>query len=167
MADLRGNLDTRLRKLSEGDMDGIVAARAGLDRLEIDRGKYPAEDLEEILPAPGQGAIAVEVRVDRDDLAEILRSLNDPDTEACVLVERAFLGALGGGCHVPIGALASRREDGLRLCGLVASLDGSRVIAREGETRGEPAALGRKLAEEVLDAGGREILAELEGAELA
>ncbi|MHC4598882.1 MAG: hydroxymethylbilane synthase [Planctomycetota bacterium] len=167
MTDLRGNLDTRLAKLAREDMDGIVAARAGLDRLGFDGERFRAEDLPEILPAPGQGAIALEVRADREDLRSLLETLNHGETEACVLAERAFLGALGGGCHVPIGALGFRGEGGLRLRGLVASLDGSKVVVRESETASEPEALGRELAAEILEAGGREILAELEEAGLA
>jgi hydroxymethylbilane synthase len=162
MTDLRGNLDTRMKKLTRGEMAAMVAARAGLDRLGIDLEGCRVEDLVDMLPAPGQGAIAVEVKADRADLSGVLRSLNHSDTDACVRAERSFLHALGGGCHVPIGALGTLSDRGLTLRGIVASVDGTRVITREGTTLDEPEALGTRLAAKVLEAGGRKILAELE-----
>jgi len=162
VADLRGNLDTRLKKLSRGDIEGMVAARAGLDRLGWDREAYHVEDLEDFLPAPGQGAVAVEVRSDREELGPVLEALNHAETDSCVRAERAFLSALGGGCHVPVGALARLQNGRMSLRGLVASVEGDRVIRREAESGNEPEALGLSLAREVIAAGARTILDELE-----
>ncbi|GAA5101247.1 hydroxymethylbilane synthase [Nocardia iowensis] len=165
---LRGNLDTRLRKVSEGELDAVVVARAGLAR--IDRLDAVTEALEpvQMLPAPAQGALAVECRSDDAELVEVLTALDDAATRAAVIAERSLLGELEAGCTAPIGALAevveSIDEDGrifdelsLRAC--AAAIDGSDVL--RASVVGAPAnaaELGRALARELLDMGARELL---------
>ena len=122
---LHGNVDTRLRRLDDGETDVLVLACAGLDRMRL--GDRIAERLapEIVPPAPGQGAIAVQIRRDDVGLTAIARAIDDPDTRIAVEAERAFLSAAGGGCRAPIGALASIVGDELELLGGYASLDGS------------------------------------------
>ncbi|MFI6046037.1 hydroxymethylbilane synthase [Nocardia sp. NPDC051321] len=165
---LRGNLDTRLRKVSEGDLDAVVVARAGLAR--IGRLDAVTEALEpvQMLPAPGQGALAVECRSTDTELIEALTALDDAATRASIVAERALLAELEAGCTAPIGALAevveSIDEDGrifdeLSLRGCAAAVDGSDVV--RASIVGAPAnadELGRTLARELLDMGARELL---------
>ncbi|HEX5725913.1 MAG TPA: hydroxymethylbilane synthase [Longimicrobiaceae bacterium] len=155
--DLRGNLDTRLAKLDRGEYDAIVLAAAGVIRLGwVDRIAHFL-DPEDWLPAVGQGALAIVARADDEETLARVRILHDPDTAACTTAERAFLRALEGGCQVPIGALATREGGELRLRGMVAALDGSRVL--HGSERGDdPEALGRALADRLLGEGAGEVL---------
>jgi hydroxymethylbilane synthase len=124
---LRGNVDTRLRKLEEGEFDAMVVAVAGLNRLG--RSDVAREPLETalMLPAPAQGALALEVRADRRDVAALVARLDHPDTRLCVEFERAFLAAVGGGCGAPVGAHAVLRAGGVLMEGF---------FAREGERAG-------------------------------
>jgi hydroxymethylbilane synthase len=155
---VRGNLDTRLRKLDEGQYDAILLAAAGLKRLGW------ADRIAEILPpetmcpAVGQGALAVETRSTgsgRDACA----ALDDGPTRAAVIAERAVLAALGGGCQVPIGANATVADGRLRLRAIVASADGSELVHAESDGRAaDAAAIGRALGEELLGRGARAIL---------
>ncbi|HUV04191.1 MAG TPA: hydroxymethylbilane synthase [Armatimonadota bacterium] len=162
ISDLRGNLDTRLRKLSDGEFDGIVLAYAGLYRMGwTDRvtEKIPPGIC---LPAVGQGALAIEAREGDTDVIEILKALDHAESHAAVLAERSFMRALGGGCQVPAGALAWIEAGNLKLAGVVASLDGSRLV--RGETHGGPdnaEQLGQELARALRAAGADEILREL------
>ncbi|MFD4353839.1 hydroxymethylbilane synthase [Nocardia sp. NPDC058519] len=165
---LRGNIDSRLRKVSEGELDAIVIARAGLCR--IGRTDAITESLEpvQMLPAPSQGALAVECRSDDPQLIEILAGLDDAATRAAVLAERSLLGELEAGCTAPIGALAeiveSIDEDGrifdeLSLRGCAAAIDGSDVLrASIVGAPSDAAELGRTLARELLDLGARALL---------
>ena len=161
---LRGNVNTRLRKLDEGEFDAIVLASAGLKRLGFQariRALLPVSDS---LPAIGQGAIGVECRSDDADLAALLAPLHDARTAVCVAAERALNRRLHGGCQVPIAGHATLEADGLRLLGLVGDPDGSRVV--RGEITGAPAdaeALGSALAETLRERGADEILARLYG----
>jgi len=155
---VRGNLDTRLRKLDEGRYDAILLAAAGLKRLGW------ADRIAEILPpevmcsAVGQGALAIETRSSGPAL-DACRALNHSPTHAAVTAERGVLAALGGGCQVPIGAHAEVAGDRLRLTAIVASPDGSRVVRAESEgPLSEAAHLGRALGETLLTRGAREIL---------
>lgn len=155
--DLRGNVDTRIRRLREGAFDAILLARAGLVRLG--RADEATEVLEPdvILPAPGQGAIAIECRASDDRTAAAAATLDHAETARAVAAERAFLAALHGGCNVPLGAYAEPDAGGLRLRGLVAREDGTRIL--RGERRGsDPQALGRALADELLAQGAAELL---------
>lgn len=154
---LRGNVDTRVRKALEGRYDAIVLAGAGLSRLGLEANIRQWIPLEIMLPAPGQGALAVQCRIDDEETLDLLRGLDDRPTREAVTAERAFLAGLGGGCAVPVAAHAT--ADGtIRLEGLVASTDGTRVIRVRGE--GDDAnRVGNELAREALAQGAGEILA--------
>ncbi len=152
---VRGNLDTRLRKLDEGQYDAILLAAAGLKRLGW--GDRIAEILppELMCPAVGQGALAIETRAGFDKVA----MLDHADTHTAVMAERALLGALGGGCQVPIGAYATVSEGRVRLLAIVAAPDGTQVIRAEAEgPAAEAAAIGARVAADLLERGARQIL---------
>lgn len=159
---LRGNVGTRLGKLDAGDYDAIILAVAGLKRLGLgDRIRY-AMPAEESLPAVGQGAVGIECRLDDAQAIALLSALNDDDTAVRVKAERAMNTRLEGGCQVPIGSFALLQGDDLWLRGLVGSPDGTAMI--RGERRGPRAdaeKMGISLAEELLNNGAREILAEV------
>jgi hydroxymethylbilane synthase len=155
---VRGNLDTRLRKLDEGQYDAILLAAAGLKRLGW------GDRIAEILPAEimcsavGQGALAIETRASGAGF-DAIRAMDHADTHAAVLAERGVLGALGGGCQVPIGAHATVEGGRLRLLGLVASPVGGEVVRGESEgPASEAESLGRALGNELLERGARRIL---------
>jgi hydroxymethylbilane synthase len=159
---LRGNLDTRLRKLDEGQFDAIILAAAGLRRLGLGERIRTVLPAEVSLPAAGQGALGIECLAARADLIACLQPLADVDTAACVTAERAFSRALGGSCEVPIGAYAEVRAGKVWLRGFVALPDGSRVVGGEREDVSASAdAIGQALAEELLAQGAGEILSEL------
>jgi hydroxymethylbilane synthase len=157
LQDLRGNVDTRIRKLREGVFDAILLARAGLVRLGREGEATEVLEPEVILPAPGQGAIALECRIDDADTASAVAPLHHEPTAREVTAERAFLAALHGGCNVPLGAHAVVRGDGLYLRGLVAREDGSSVIRGE-RLGGEPITLGASLADDLLVRGAGALL---------
>ncbi len=161
---LRGNLDTRLRKLDAGDYDAIILAAAGLTRLGLGsriRSVLPAEAS---LPAAGQGALGIEALSSRKEVAAWLAPLNDPSTAACVRAERAVSRALAGSCEVPLGAYAVPKDGGLWLRGFVARPDGSRMASAELHgSAADPEALGLQLADALRHQGAAEILAELGG----
>ncbi len=159
---LRGNLDTRLRKLDEGQYDAIILAAAGLTRLGLGERIRSVMPAEVSLPAAGQGALGIECLAARDDVIGWLQPLVDADTRACVLAERAVARALAGSCEVPLGAYAIMREGQLWLRGFVARPDGSEIVRAERE--GDPAAaeaLGRALADDLRAQGAELILADL------
>lgn len=160
IVDLRGNVDTRLKKLDEGQMDAIILAAAGLTRLGH------ADRIKEIipqsycLPAVGQGALAIECRTDNFKVRQMLDFLNDTATKQATDAERAFLGLLEGGCQVPIGVHAEVNEGHIAMEAVIASLDGSTVLRDTAEGNAADAVtLGRTLGQKMLDNGGREILA--------
>jgi len=158
--DIRGNLDTRIKKAMEptGPYDAVILARAGLARLGLVEAISHVFSVEEMLPAPGQGALAIQ---SRDDWAahELLSSLNDPDAAATTTAERAFLAGLGGGCSVPIGALATINDGQLSVKCRVTDVTGSRVVEVEcSGARDEAENLGLQAAEEALRRGARELL---------
>jgi hydroxymethylbilane synthase len=155
--DLRGNVDTRIRRLREGAYDAILLARAGLVRLGREAEATETLEPEVLLPAPGQGAIAIECRATDARTAEAVAPLDHPQTARAVTAERAFLAALHGGCNVPLGAYAEPDARGLRLRALVAREDGSRVVRGE-RSGGDAAALGRALADDLLAQGAAELL---------
>ncbi|MFA7267816.1 MAG: hydroxymethylbilane synthase [Sterolibacterium sp.] len=160
---LRGNLDTRLRKLDSGDYDAIILAAAGLTRLGLGERIRSVLPAEQSLPAAGQGALGIEALASRADVAAWLAPLNDPATAACVRTERAVSRALAGSCEVPLGAYAVMQDDGrVWLRGFVATPDGRRFARAElkGESS-DPEALGLELAAELRAQGAVEILAEL------
>jgi hydroxymethylbilane synthase len=154
---LRGNVDTRLRKLDEGRHDAIVLAAAGLRRLGWEARIRELIPPEVMCPAAGQGALAIETRADGGDAWSVVRTLDDAGARAEVEAERALLEALGGGCQVPIGAHARMQDGEMRLIAMVAAPDGSRLI--RGEAAGnEPARVGSELGGKLLAQGAREIL---------
>jgi len=159
---LRGNLDTRIRKMEEGRYDAIILAAAGLRRLGWEERitEYIPEEMS--LPAIGQGALGIEIRVDDLDTLEAVSFLNDRDTAFAVRAERGFLKRLEGGCQVPIASYGRAEGDGIFLKGMVGRPDGSEII--RGSARGstsDPEALGVGLAEQLLARGGKEILDEV------
>ncbi|HET8634897.1 MAG TPA: hydroxymethylbilane synthase [Gemmatimonadales bacterium] len=161
--DLRGNVETRLGKLDQnGDWSAIVLASAGLDRLGLGQRISQRIPIELMLPAPGQGALAVTARRDDTRTCQLLRSLvQRPDVAAAVTAERSFLGALEGGCHVPIAAFAQAEGGTLRLHGRVLSLDGRHCLdeTEEAGIAGEgPASAGLQLAERLLRQGAEGLL---------
>lgn len=161
---LRGNVETRLRKLDEQGLDAVILAAAGLARLGLEQVATQYLPVETLLPAVGQGALGLECREDDAATRELVAALADPAAAAAVEAERAFLGRLEGGCQVPIAAHAVLEGDRLWLRGLVADLEGRRLVRAQGRApRAEAAALGRQVAEEVLESGGREILAQVYG----
>jgi hydroxymethylbilane synthase len=164
---LRGNLDTRLRKLDEGQYDAIVVALAGLKRMGWADRATQVFSTEEMVPAIGQGALAIEVHADDSELLAGLESLGDPDTEAATRAERAFLRRLGGGCQVPLAAHARIKQERLEIAGVVVSLDAARAVRGvENGPQAEAETVGRRLAENLLKHGAREILAAIEQASL-
>jgi len=164
IVDLRGNLDTRLRKLEEGQFQAIILAAAGLNRLGMSSRATGYFSAKEMLPAVGQGALGIELRKDDTELLAGLAFLNDAKTTVAVAAERAFLYRLEGGCQVPIGAFAEVRDGEVHLTGLVASVDGKEVLKESIAGSEEKAQeLGTRLANRLLDMGGREILAEVYG----
>jgi hydroxymethylbilane synthase len=162
---LRGNLDTRLRKLDSGEYDAIILAAAGLTRLGLADRIRSVLPPEASLPSAGQGALGIEAAAHRADVAAWLAPLNDAATAACVRAERAVSRALAGSCEVPLAAFAEMQADNtLRLRGLVALPDGSRVAAAElSGSAADPEALGLRLVEQLRAAGADAILAELPG----
>jgi hydroxymethylbilane synthase len=155
---LRGNVDTRLRKAATEDYDAVVLAAAGLTRLGLEEHITQHLPFDVMLPAPAQGALAVQCRRDAGAYA-LLRRIHHLPTWAAVSAERAFLSGLGGGCAAPVGAYAEVAGGVLRLRGLVASLDGSQVVRVAGEgTPDEPERLGHQLARQALDGGARDLV---------
>ena len=155
---LRGNVDTRLRKLDEGQYDAIVLAAAGLRRLGWSDRIRELLDPSIMCPAAGQGALAIETRDDGGAAQQIAGKLNHAATNAAVTAERALLAKLEGGCQVPIGAYGHFDGSTLHLQAIVASPDGSRMMRDSVTGSGDPAALGRELGERMLASGAREIL---------
>ncbi|MBR1553124.1 MAG: hydroxymethylbilane synthase [Schwartzia sp.] len=162
MIDLRGNVNTRLRKLDEGEYDAIVLAVAGLKRLGFADRIREVLPRDMLLPAVGQGALAIETRAGDQETRDMLAFLRDDDTVCCAEAERSFLARVEGGCQVPVGVYATAEGDGLTVEAVIASLDGQR--AYRGAVKGarkDAAALGKNLAERLLAEGGAEILKEL------
>jgi hydroxymethylbilane synthase len=162
IVDLRGNVTTRLKKFEASTWDGMLLAGAGLERLGLATrisGRIPTDV---ILPAVGQGALALEARRDDQDVVEMLRELEHVETAVAVRAERAFLAKLEGGCQVPIAALGSVRGNRLVLEGYIGSIDGQKSTRQRMESRSsEPEELGKALGEKILAEGGREILEEV------
>jgi hydroxymethylbilane synthase len=156
---IRGNVDTRLRKLDEGRFDAVILAEAGLKRLGLEARVSGVLTPLQILPAVGQGALGLEMRVNDSRTHDILAFLHDEPTMVAVRAERAFLKELNGGCQVPIGGLALVDGSKVLFTGLVAELDGSRIIRRTSDGPcAEAGNVGKSVALSVLAAGGGEIL---------
>lgn len=156
---LRGNVDTRLAKLDRGEYDAIVLAVAGLKRLGLEARATARLSADEMLPAPGQGALGIECLAAHEEVVALLAPLADGSTTACVLAERAVSRALGGNCSLPLAAFAQANKDNMRLRALVASADGRRVVRCELEGDiADPLALGERAAQELRRQGASEIL---------
>jgi len=158
--DLRGNVNTRLAKLDAGEYDAIVLACAGLQRLGFDSRIRARLQAPHWLPAPAQGAIAIECREDDDITRTLCAALDHADTRTCVEAERAMNRALHGSCHVPVAAFAQLEGEHLRLHGLVGSVADGRAIRAQGDGRGDaPEGLGLEVAQQLLAQGAGELLA--------
>ncbi|MDI3297722.1 MAG: hydroxymethylbilane synthase [Bacillota bacterium] len=161
LVDLRGNVETRLRRLDAGEFDALVLAVAGLARLGVAGRAWTLLEPGEMLPAVGQGALAVEIRDEPGPVAEWAERLNDPETALCVTVEREFLAAFGGGCEVPLAALARLSPDGATVTLAARALDpgGTRMLeTRCSAPREAPEGLGRRAAEELIARGALELV---------
>ncbi len=159
---LRGNVDTRIRKMEEGQYDAIILASAGLNRLGLTRWIREVISAEVMCPAAGQGALGIEIRKGDKETLKHLEFLNDVPTRLSVLAERALLNELGGGCQVPIGAHAQVSGNAIQLMGVVARPDGTLVL-RDSRAGNDPVKLGEELGKSLLERGGREILKEVYG----
>lgn len=161
---LRGNVDTRLRKLESGEYDAIILAQSGLKRLQRTELVRELMDPKVMCPAAGQGALAIELRAGDERTRPCVRFLDDASTRAAIACERAVLHALGGGCQVPIGVHAIRSEAVLRVQAVVAAPDGSKVIrlSLEGDAA-QPVHVGEELGRELLAAGAQAILDDVYG----
>ena len=158
LLDIRGNVDTRLRKLDDGQFDAIVLAAAGLARLDLAARVTEYFDLATMIPAVSQGTLGIETLRDDAATAELLRSLDNAEARATATAEKAFLARIGGGCQVAVGAFAQLNGDTLTLTGMIGALDGRLV---RGELRGaaaNPQQLGAALADELLGQGGKKLL---------
>jgi hydroxymethylbilane synthase len=165
VSDLRGNLDTRLRKLNEGQYDAIIVAAAGIKRLGIKGFKGKKIPVGRMLPACGQGALGIEVRSEDRQMVELARSINCPRTYARVSCEREFLRKIGGGCRLPIASFARILKGGICLSVMIASLDGKRVVSlKKTAPIKKYLVLARELAKQALDKGARQILEDIENA---
>ncbi|WP_081775107.1 hydroxymethylbilane synthase [Methylobacillus glycogenes] len=159
---LRGNLQTRLRKLDEGQYAAIILAAAGLKRLGLEHRIRQALDTTTSIPAVGQGALGIEINAERQDLYAILAPLNHAATAACVEAERGMSRALAGSCQVPLGAYAELHGDTLQMSGFVASLDGKEILRESLQgTVNTPEALGQSLAQKLIARGADRLLAGL------
>jgi hydroxymethylbilane synthase len=159
--DLRGNVDTRLRKVESGEYEAILLAKAGLDRLGLSQRISEVFNPETFLPAVGQGAIVVECRLKDTEAADLLAKLDDAETRTAIIAERALLASVQGGCQVPLGAWARIERDELVLEACVCSIDGQQYVRqRLAGTTDNPAALGQQMAQSLLNAGAQSILEE-------
>ncbi len=159
VVDVRGNVDTRLRKLKETDLDGIILAAAGLKRLKKQEEITQYFDIEQMVPAVGQGALAVQTRENDSGIHELLAPLNDTTTTTEITAERTLLEYLGGGCQLPIGGFAKRNQNELMLIAAVCHPEGKhRIVERANGTFDKPKHLGKIVAESLLNAGANELL---------
>lgn len=156
---IRGNVETRIKKIALENMEGVVLAAAGLNRLGLEAEISHYFEIDEFMPAVGQGALGCEIRNKDNELKEMLRGINDMDTYGAVMAERSFLRILEGGCHVPIGAYGRKEGNNLVLSGMVASPDGTKIL-RESTIGGfdDYEDIGRALGEKMLSLGARQLL---------
>jgi hydroxymethylbilane synthase len=159
---IRGNVDTRLRKLDGGDYDALVLAVAGLNRLGHEARISVRIAHDDCVPAPGQGIVAIETRLDDADVRGALQAINDAEAAACFEAERAVVAALGGGCQLPLGAVAIHADGHLDMLAIVVSPDGARQVRRRAQGEASrPAELGRRLADDLAAGGAIAILDEV------
>lgn len=161
VAELRGNVDTRLRKLAEGEVDGLVLAAAGLARLGVDPPHARRLRIEEMVPAPGQGCLAVQVREGDRTTGAVVSVLDHLPSRRALEAERALTRLLGGGCDLPLGAFAAVKGDRIRLVGVVASVDGAKLVRTAAEST-DPGVVASTVAQRLRADGADRILAELQ-----
>jgi hydroxymethylbilane synthase len=162
LVELRGNVPSRIKKFLESDWDAIILARAGVERLKLNKHISSIIKTNIMLPAVGQGALGIETRSDNKIVNEIIKSIHHENTYKAVLAERALLKTLEGGCQVPIGAFAEVKQNGLFIDALVGALDGSLTFRKKIRgSKNNPEVLGRKLANDLLKAGAKIILDEI------
>jgi hydroxymethylbilane synthase len=162
IVDLRGNVPSRIKKFLESDWDAIILARAGVERLKLNKYISSIIKTDVMLPAVGQGALGIETRVDNKFVNDIVKSIHHGDTYKAVMAERALLRTLEGGCQVPIGAYSEVKPNGLTIDALVGSLDGSLTFRKKIRgSKSNPEKLGRELAKNLLKAGAKIILDEI------
>jgi hydroxymethylbilane synthase len=157
--ELRGNVQTRIKKFLDSNWDAIILARAGIERLKLNKYISSIISINEMLPAVGQGALGIEIHKENKEVYDTLQSINDVNTHTAVIAERSLLKSLEGGCQVPIGAFAEVKPNGLYLEAVVAAIDGS--ISFRKKIRGKinnPELLGNKLAKDLLKAGANKVL---------
>jgi len=160
--DLRGNVASRIQKFLESEWDAIILARAGVERLNLEKHISSFIPKEDILPAVGQGALGIEIHENNKVVEEIIKSLHHDETYKAVIAERSLLRALEGGCQVPIGAFAEVKSSGLYLEAVVGSLDGSITYRKKLRgSKNDPEKLGKTLAKDLLKAGAKQILKEV------
>ncbi len=160
--ELRGNVPTRIKKFLESKWDAIILARAGVERLKMNKNISSIIKVDEILPAVGQGALGIEIRSDNKLADKVLKSIHHDATYKAVLAERALLKTLEGGCQVPIGAYAQLQPGGLYLDAVVGSIDGSITFRKKMRgSKQNPEKLGQKLAKDLLKAGASDVLNEI------
>lgn len=160
--DLRGNVDTRLRKVASGEYDAILLAKAGLDRLGWSNRISEVLSPEVCMPAVGQGALGVQARLKDSEIADALSSLDDFETRQCIVAERSLLAALEGGCQVPLGAWARFERGELAIDAVVCSPDGAQHVRQRATAPPDQAReLGQRVAQMLIDSGAREILEEV------
>ena len=161
VVDVRGNLDTRLRKLRESEVDGLILAAAGIKRLLSEEVITEYFEIDKMVPAPGQGALGIEIREEDDRVRQFLSPINDLDAELAVTAERAVLSRLGGGCQVPIGVHASIKDSELGIVGMVADRIGEqRVVAQDVGASKQAMRIAERLATSLLTQGARDLLSE-------
>lgn len=159
ISDLRGNIDTRLRKLKESGIDGIIMAKAAILRLELEQVLYYEFNTDEMIPAVGQGAIGIQVREEDNVVEDIIQALNHQDTFHAVTAERALLATLDSGCQFPVGAFARVSGKELDISGFVGSEDGKNILHEKMKSKVEDVwGTGRILAEKLLDRGAKSLL---------
>lgn len=157
--DIRGNVNTRLQKMEEGYCDGMIMAAAGLQRLELDKYITDIFEADELMPAVAQGAIAIEIRENDQEVLDVLSKVNDETTWTAIQAERAFLRTLEGGCQVPLGCYSKLEGDQIKLAGFVASVDGKKRIEESIEGNiSNPEECGKMLAKKMIDQGASSIL---------
>ena len=160
--ELRGNVPTRIKKFKESKWDAIILARAGVERLKLDKNISSFITVDEILPAVGQGALGIEIREDNLFAEKCLKNIHDEKTFVAVRAERALLKTMEGGCQVPIGAFAQEKPSGLYLDAVVGSIDGSITFRKKMRgSKSNPEELGQQLAKDLLKAGALKILKEI------
>ncbi len=161
---VRGNLQTRIRKMEEGACDALLLAYAGVHRMGYDDKIKHKLSVNEFIPAVGQGSVAIEIHstLSAEKRAKVREVLNHPDTETCLLAERAYLKTMDGGCSIPVYGYATLENNSLKMSGGIISLDGQKRIVKQHQTHAStPERLGSELANEVLSSGGKAILEEI------